>query len=300
MRYRLGVFFIYKYVHEIYFIWWITGVPSSFEVQLRDSFGNNILSSDIPSSEVTMVGSANFVVQGFQDTIYGSASASSLGVYTINYMASWSGAYNLVVKVMDQGILNSPFNIAVDPFTCGARNSSTPFFCADDGGKCVTAQGMALCKNQPCAKYQCPTIGNITGKCVDSLSDCDCPSGYFECLDGRCVAGNNDDNCLVKNSCPNPDTPTRCLDLTCKSSVNECSNSIICSSGYILCPDYLSCQTDVSLCGISNLVVQTKCSPSSPLLCSDMRSCVNNFAECPTQLSCPTGYIYYMYHRFTF
>ena len=269
----------------------VAGVPNMFSIQLSDQYGNYLLDAAANSRiNITMAATASLVTQGFQAVFNGVVSNSGNGVHSMQYLASWPGTYQMFVSIGLQGnvpsqsVAGSPFQLVVIPFTCAARNASTPFYCADNNGTCVS--NPSQCVKKPCPAYTCSD-----GSCVTALANCTCPLGYIRCpYDGRCVSGNTTSACLVNQPCPTS-TPYRCPDLSCQVNSQACANALTCTPGFVLCPNWLSCQTTLSLCisAPSSIVASPVCSGNTPLLCADLATCVGSFSDCPTATTCPSS-----------
>lgn len=231
--------------------------------------------------------------------------------------------------VCPDGSCASVAELCTQPPLCNGINSylCPDFTCRASINDCfpkkICKLGETLCENNKCSQtcdtnIQTCTQDKVlcqTGQCVLNIMLCptplNCPNNAIRCSNGNCANSEDECNFIDNNdytSC-SLDTPILCPDLTCKTSLNECSNPVSCPNDLpYKCADGV-CKYEKNQCS-----TKIECPSDTPVLCSDNTCqkasyhCINNDADCsgircsdgscaasitlcPTDTTCPTNTI---------
>lgn len=184
--------------------------------------------------------------------------------------------------------------LLVEPNGC---NSSAPNKCWN--GDCIVDVNLCpttdMCPGQfnysRCPKSQ-KCVANVATDCAGD-AEVTCPPSSFSC--GSCETDVN--QCVTTQGCPLT-APVRCATGSC-SKANECSPTVVCDLGQVVCadgscqftllacPPFPSCAQGTSLCSDKTCkanCTQSVCPATSPILCQN-GACTSNLKLCPGVVS---------------
>ena len=202
------------------------------------------------------------------------------GNYSFNFIPFSEGNYFIKIYLDDELFLKFDFNI--EKMRC---KDSTPFLCPNKN-KCVSNRIDCIEPKNNCPEntpFYCKV--EKTEKCVESQTECDCPSGYIRCDYMKyCVPEDRPDMCsdfsgISENTCQKmKQFKNLCSDGICRLNKDLSPTQIVCPIGKVLCAD-LSCRDNYDECAISDFC------PEGQIRCPD-QSCVEDYTECPSTISC--------------
>lgn len=202
------------------------------------------------------------------------------GNYSFNFIPSSEGNYFIKIYLDEELFLEIDFDI--EKMRC---KDSTPFLCPNKN-KCVSNRIDCIEPKNDCPK-ETPFYCKVkkTEKCVESQTECDCPSGYIRCSYMKyCVPEDRPDMCadfsgISEKTCQKMKQFNKlCSDGICRLDKDLSPSQIVCPIGKILCAD-LSCRDNYDECAISDYCAEGE------VRCPD-QSCAEDYTECPSTVSC--------------
>ena len=202
------------------------------------------------------------------------------GNYSFNFIPSSEGNYFIRIYLDDELFLEIDF--AIEKMKC---KDSSPFLCPNKN-KCVSNRIDCIEPKNDCPEktpFYCKV--NKKEQCVESQTECDCPSGYIRCKYMKyCVPEDRPDMCadfskISNTTCQRMKQFNKlCNDGICRLDKNLSPSQIVCPIGKVLCAD-LSCRDNYDECAVSDFCAEGE------IRCPD-QSCVADYTECPSTVSC--------------
>ena len=202
------------------------------------------------------------------------------GNYSFNFIPSSEGNYFIKIYLDDELFLEVDFEI--EKMRC---KDSTPFLCPNKN-LCVSNRIECIEPKNDCPEntpFYCKSQKKY--KCVESQTECDCPTGYIRCDYMKyCVPEGRPDMCadfseISEKTCSKmKQFNNLCSDGICRLDKKLSPSQIVCPIGKVLCAD-LSCRDKYDDCAISDFC------PEGQIRCPD-QSCVDDYTECPSTVSC--------------
>ena len=202
------------------------------------------------------------------------------GNYSFNFIPSSEGNYFIKIFLDEELFLEIDF--VLEKKRC---KDSTPFLCPNKN-KCVSNRIDCIEPKNNCPEntpFYCKV--EKTEKCVESQTECDCPSGYIRCNYMKyCVPEDRPDMCadfseISEQACKKLKQFNKlCSDGICRLNKNLSPSQIVCPIGKVLCAD-LSCRDNYDECAVSDFCAEGE------IRCPD-QTCVEDYTECPSTVSC--------------
>lgn len=196
------------------------GQTVQFRIQCKDDWNNNVVTG---GDSFAIQLSSNTLENVGSDSIDSKVTDLNDGSYTVEFLISWAGTYELNIQAHD--VYYSQTNVTAVSPQCPM---DAPYFCANSQS-CVAGSYMQC--NLPqytCADPDKPLACTVAGQdsCVTNKSECDCQEGFVKCLaDNKCVESSlASDLCstILKNSCEDPNYPYLCVDGSCRKTKQAC------------------------------------------------------------------------------
>jgi hypothetical protein len=259
-----------------------TGLPTSFTITCKDTYGNKISTGGesfliyltVTVLETKTISDVKTIVTD-----------NSNGSYTVNFIPPLSGEYLLNIDLngeiyggINRFVINSTVCTETTPFSCPNKLEK----CVSDTYDCIEKDvGYKCNRDQP---FYCSVNGTMT--CVKSQTMCDCPKTHFKSsFMSYCIPNNKHymDPFFLPINCSKiyPSYPIQSTDGICRLKQDDKPSQRVCPIGFVLCPD-LTCRDNYSNC-----TAYDECASKSMVRCSN-QSCVKDQKDCPGTIICPS------------
>ena len=201
------------------------------------------------------------------------------GNYSFNFIPTSEGLYTISIFLDDK--LFEELSFVVNKLQC---KGLTPILCPNKN-LCVSNRRECIEPKNNCPE-KTPFLCRVNNfeRCVESLTDCDCPFGFVRCDYMKyCVPMDRLDMCadfshITQQSCKKLKQFNKLgRDGICRLSKDLSPTQKVCPIGKVLCPD-LSCRDSYYDCEVSDFC-------KGKFRCPD-QSCVDDYRECPSTISC--------------